>query len=93
MSSVTVTSGPVSATVVGNAVTATVPSQIAATATVTGGVGPVGPQGVQGPPGNALGAASDVQLVNVSDGDLLRYSASKWRNFNEANLTLDGENF
>lgn len=93
MSSVTVTTQPVQATVSGGTVTATVPTATAATASVTGGVGPVGPQGPQGIPGNALSAASDVVLANVSDGDLLRYSSSKWRNHAETSLILDGENF
>lgn len=51
-----------------------------------------GPQGPQGPPGDAIGAASDVQLVGLADGDVLRYSSAKWRNYKESNL-VDGGNF
>lgn len=62
-------------------------------ASAGGGIGPQGPQGVIGPPGNALSAASDVQLSGVAEGDVLRYSNSKWRNFPESNIVIDGSNF
>lgn len=88
MIAVAVTSSKISAATVGSQVTAAVTSQPVATA-VAGGIGPQGPQGVAG---TALEAASDVALVGVSDGDVLRYSSSKWRNYAEKQLT-DGGNF
>ena len=76
----TVQSQPITATVSGNGnISASVGSSVV-TASAGGGIGPQGPQGVIGPPGNALSAASDVQLVSVSSGDLLQYSDGKWRN-------------
>jgi hypothetical protein len=59
-----------------------------------GGIGPQGPAGPLGPPGNALAAASDVQLSGVAEGDLLRYgSGGKWQNYAEGDLIIDGQNF
>lgn len=89
----TVNSSPITATVAGGAVSATVTSS-SVSAIASGGVGPAGPQGVVGPPGNSLSAASDVQLSNISEGDLLRYgSGGKWQNYPESNLVIDGTNF
>ena len=89
----TVSAQPITATVSGNGnISASVGSSVV-TASAGGGIGPQGPQGVIGPPGNALSAASDVQLSNVADGDLLRYSSNKWRNHPEGDLILDGQNF
>ena len=89
----TVSAQPITATVSGNGnISASVGSSVV-TASAGGGIGPQGPQGVIGPPGNALSAASDVQLSNVADGDLLRYSSNKWRNHAEGDLILDGQNF
>lgn len=34
----------------------------------------------------------EVELQQVSDGDVLRYSGSRWRNYNE-NTLLDGGNW
>lgn len=39
-----------------------------------------------------LNNISDVSLSNVQDGDVLRYENSRWRNYNEQQLT-DGGNF
>jgi hypothetical protein len=75
--SVSASGGSVSA-----AVTA---SQI--TAASSGGIGPQGPPGV-----TTISGASDVQLSSVADGDVLRYSSSKWRNYADNQLT-DGGNF
>jgi hypothetical protein len=84
---------PITATVSGSGViSATVGSSVVE-ASAGGGIGPQGPQGVIGPPGNALSAASDVQLSGVADGDVLRYSNSKWQNFPESNIVIDGSNF
>lgn len=91
--SATIQTQPVSATVnAGGTVQASVSSQTA-TATLTGGIGPQGPVGPQGIPGDALAAASDVVLSGVADGDVIRYSAGKFRNFKEIDLTIDGGNF
>jgi hypothetical protein len=88
-----VSSQPITATVSGSGViSATVGSSVVE-ASAGGGIGPQGPQGVIGPPGNALSAASDVQLSGVAEGDVLRYSNSKWRNFPESNIVIDGSNF
>jgi len=88
-----VSAQPITATVSGSGViSATVGSSVVE-ASAGGGIGPQGPQGVIGPPGNALSAASDVQLSGVADGDVLRYSSNKWRNFPESNIVIDGSNF
>jgi hypothetical protein len=95
MSNITasVSSQPITATVSSSGViSATVGSSVVE-ASAGGGIGPQGPQGVIGPPGNALSGASDVQLNNVAEGDLIRYSNSKWRNFPESNIVIDGSNF
>lgn len=60
------------------------PSQQVA-ATVTGGVGPRGQDGV------GIGDL-DIALVGLADGDLLRYSQNKWRNYHESGL-VDGGNW
>jgi hypothetical protein len=39
-----------------------------------------------------LAGLSDAQIQNIAEGDLLRYSSGKWRNYADANLT-DGGNF
>jgi hypothetical protein len=83
-----VSSNRITASVTGSAVAAAVSANIVTTAT-TGGIGPQGPQGVAG---TALQSASDVALSGVADGDVLRYSASRWRNYAESQLT-DGGNF
>ena len=89
----TVNSQPITATVnASGSISANVGSS-SVSVSAGGGIGPQGPQGVIGPPGNALSGASDVQLSNVAEGDLLRYSSSKWRNHAEGDLILDGQNF
>jgi hypothetical protein len=61
---------------------------------VASGIGPQGPAGATGPTGGiaALSQASDVQFSNVSEGDVLRFSEARWKNYNERQLT-DGGNF
>lgn len=59
-----------------------------------GGIGPAGPTGPQGPMGSldsGLDGLNDVLLVNLQDGQILRYSQplQQWTNSN----TLDGGNF
>jgi hypothetical protein len=90
----TVSSQPITATVSSSGgISASVGSSVV-TATAGGGIGPQGVQGVIGPPGNALSAASDVQLSGVAEGDVLRYgSGGKWQNYPERDLILDAGNF
>jgi hypothetical protein len=88
-----VSSQPIAATVSGSgSISASVGSTVVE-ASAGGGIGPQGPSGPIGPPGNALSAASDVQLSGVAEGDVLRYSNSKWRNYPEGDIVIDGQNF
>lgn len=89
----TVSSSPITASVSGSGNIAASVGSSAISATAGGGIGPQGPQGVAGPTGNAISGAGDVQLTNVADGDLLRYSNSKWRNYPEGDIVIDGQNF
>ena len=92
--SATVSSQPISATVSGDRIAASVPAAAPVNATVAGGVGPQGPSGPVGPAGsNALASLTDAVVANPSDGDLLRYASGKWRNHPEGDLVLDGQNF
>lgn len=84
-----VSSSPITARVSGSSISASVGSS-PVRATTSGGVGPQGPAG---PVGSAsIGGSSDVELASLTDGDVLRYSANKWRNYADGNLT-DGGNF
>lgn len=84
----TITTQPITSSVSGSTVAASVP-----TTSVQASAAGVGPQGPQGPPGsNALGSLSDVSVSNVASGDVLRYSDSAWRNRPEQ-LLIDGGNF
>ena len=94
MSSITasVNSSPITARVSGSSVSASVGSS-RVSATISGGVGPAGPQGPAGDAASiAIGDATDVAFDGLTDGDVLRYSSSKWRNYAETQLT-DGGNF
>jgi len=55
---------------------------------VLAGVGPLGGPAVTG----SLHTLTDVELANLSAGDVLRYAENKWRNYPDVNLT-DGGNF
>lgn len=79
----TVNSSPITATVAGGAVSASVTSS-SSTVSVAASIGPHSV---------VLSAAGDVQLANLAEGDLLRYSANKWRNHAEGDLIIDGQNF
>lgn len=83
----------ISATVSGAGVSATVGGGAVAAA-VTGGIGPQGPSGDIGETGGAttLSDLTDVQITAAADGDVLRYSTGKWRDYAESNL-VDGGNF
>jgi hypothetical protein len=90
----TVSAQPISASVSGDRIAASVPAASPVAASVAGGVGPQGAVGPVGPAGsNALAALTDVVATNAADGDLLRYAQGKWRNHPESELTLDGMNF
>lgn len=56
-------------------------------ATVSGGFGPAGPAGM-----TTISAAGDVAFSGAADGDVIRYSSGKWRNYQEQNL-VDGGNW
>ncbi len=88
-----VTGTRISATVSGAGVSATVGGGSVAAA-VTGGIGPQGPSGDIGATGGAtaLSQLTDVQIDSPADGDVLRYSNGKFRDFAESNL-VDGGNF
>ena len=88
-----VTGARISATVSGAGVSAAV-SGGAVSAAVTGGIGPQGPSGDIGATGGAtaLSQLTDVQIAAAADGDVLRYSTGKWRDYAESNL-VDGGNF
>lgn len=104
--SVSVSSPAVQAVVNAAGVSASVQAAQAVSANVGGGFGPAGSQGqqgVQGPAGpagptgpagvNRIADATDVQLVALAAGDVLRYSSSgRWKNEPEANL-VDGGNW
>ena len=66
---------------------------------VPGPQGPQGPQGIAGPQGDqgmsgvsAINQASDVAFDAPADGDVVRYSSGKWRNYPDTGL-VDGGNF
>lgn len=92
---------PIVANVTQNQITATVgetqigvsvgtPSPIGVTVS---GVGQQGPTGPTGPAGSTtLAALTDVELAEAANGDVLRYSSNRWRNYPELNLT-DGGNY
>ena len=92
MISVAVTSSTINASVSGSSVDAAVGSSTV-TASASGGVGPQGPQGPAGDAGSiTIGSASDAAISGLADGDVLRYSSSKWRNYPQDDL-LDAGNF
>lgn len=86
-----VSSSPITARVSGSSISASVGSS-PVRATASGGVGPQGPQGPAGDAGSiSIGSASDVELASLTDGDVLRYSNSRWRNHAETLLTDGGD--
>lgn len=88
MTSVSVTSQPISAIVTSSGVSATVAST-SSTVSAGGGVGPQGPAGTSGGPIEQL---SNVQIASVQAGDVLRFSNAKWRNSPETDI-VDGGNW
>jgi hypothetical protein len=87
--SASVTAQPITANVSGGIISANVGSS-PITASASGGIGP---QGASGAAGGLLEQLQDVLISSVADGDVLRYSSSKWRNFPETNMTFDAGNF
>ena len=85
---ITITSQPITASVSGGTVAASVPAAAAASATVSGGVGPQGPAGVAG----NLSGLDDVQLVGLATGDVLRRDGAYWKNYQDTQL-VDGGNY
>jgi hypothetical protein len=86
----TVVSQPITAAVSGSgAITANVGSS-SVTANAGGGIGPQGPAGTDG--GN-IEQLANVQIVSAQNGDVLRYSSNKWRNYPEGDIVIDGQNF
>ena len=86
----TVNSQTITATVnASGGISASVGSSVV-TANAGGGVGPQGPAGTDG--GN-LEQLANVQIVSAQNGDVLRYSSSKWRNYPEGDLIFEGQNF
>ena len=84
-----VTSQAITANVSGGSISASVGSSLIS-ASASGGIGP---QGASGASGGLLEQLQDVLMSSVADGDVLRYSSSKWRNFPETNMTFDAGNF
>lgn len=74
----------VSVAATGSSVAADVSGSGSVTADIVGGIGPSGLPN--------LSQALDVQLSSPTDGDVLRYSSSRWRNYAETQLT-DGGNW
>jgi hypothetical protein len=87
MISVNVETKPISASVQSGQIT----GQMGSSLVITSAAGGIGPQGVQGPAAS-IALASDVALTSVTDGDVLRWSNSRWRNYHETQLT-DGGHF
>jgi hypothetical protein len=86
MISASVTSPQITASANGSSISANV-SVGGVAATVTSGIGQTGPSGV-----TTLSGASDVAMNSTADGDVLRYSSGKWRNYPEVDL-VDGGNW
>jgi hypothetical protein len=86
--SASVTAQPITATVTASGISANVSSTVLA-ASASGGVGP---QGDKGDAAGLLSQLTDTQITSVAEGDVLRYSSSKWRNYPDTSIT-DGGNF
>lgn len=84
-----VSSSQITARVSGSSISASVGSS-PVRATASGGVGPQGPAGPVGSP--SVASSTDVEIDGLADGDVLRYSSNKWRNYPQDDL-LDAGNF
>jgi hypothetical protein len=87
--SASVTAQPITASVTESGISANVSSTVL-TASASGGVGP---KGDKGDAAGLLTQLTDTQISGIADGDVLRYSSSKWRNYPETNITFDAGNF
>jgi hypothetical protein len=86
----TVNSQPITASVnASGGISASVGSSVV-TANAGGGVGPQGPSGTDG---GTIEQLSNVEIASAQNGDVLRYSGSKWRNYPEGDIVIDGQNF
>jgi len=88
--SASVTAQPITASVSGAGEIAASVSSSVVSASASGGIGP---QGDKGDAAGLLTQLTDTQISGIADGDVLRYSSSKWRNYPETNITFDAGNF
>jgi hypothetical protein len=86
--SASVTAQPITATVTASGISANVSSTVLS-ASASGGVGP---QGDKGDAAGLLTQLTDTAISSVAEGDVLRYSSSKWRNYPDTSIT-DGGNW
>jgi hypothetical protein len=86
----TILSQPITATVTGDTISASVPASQPVQASVSGGMGPQGPQGVPGQTVTTLDQLTDVVAATPSENDVLRYESGVWKN---EQLVLNGGNF
>ena len=85
-----VSSQPITATVNSSGNVSAIVGSTVITAIASGGIGP---QGAAGSVGAGLGDLTDVTLTGVQDGDVLRKSSGKWRNYPESDIVIDCQNF
>jgi len=86
--SASVTAQPITATVTASGISANVSSTVLS-ASASGGIGP---QGDKGDAAGLLTQLTDTAISSVAEGDVLRYSSSKWRNYPDTSIT-DGGNW
>ncbi len=86
----TVNSQPITASVNASGIISASVGSSVVTANAGGGIGPQGPAGTDG---GTLEQLSNVQIVSAQNGDVLRYSSNKWRNYAESDIVIDGQNF
>jgi len=86
--SASVTAQPITATVTASGISANVSSTVLS-ASASGGIGP---QGDKGDAAGFLTQLTDTAISSIAEGDVLRYSSSKWRNYPDTSIT-DGGNW
>ena len=86
--SASVTAQPITATVTASGISANVSSTVLSSS-ASGGVGP---QGDKGDAAGLLTQLTDTAISSVAEGDVLRYSSSKWRNYPDTSI-VDGGNW
>lgn len=87
--SASVTAQPITATVTS---TETISASVGSTVISASASGGIGPQGEKGDAAGVLTQLSDTQISGLAEGDVLRYSSNKWRNYPDANI-VDGGNW